>query len=317
MADRALRNVSHSVFARLKGLSSRDRDFNRLLQRFTAERFLYRLSISPEADSFTLKGATLFLVWCGEEFRTTRDVDLAHSRHTTTDTLRRTLEAICAEPCSEDGIAFSPEPIPISDLPVDPDQPGRAVRARLKGTLGTARLSLQVDVGFDDFITPGRQRAALPTLLDLPKPTLWTYPRETAVAEKLHAMTRFGRRFTRIKDVWDVAALAVRFPFDGRTLRLAVDHTFEQRGTVPTDDLPVPLRDSFYGPEREEFWASFQRTSTVLAPEPATLAEAARILREFLEPVWQSAARDEPFHLIWPPGGPWCPADGHSGTDDG
>lgn len=317
MAERALRNVSHSVFARLKGLSNRDRDFNRLLQRFTAERFLYRLSISPEADSFTLKGATLFLVWCGEGLRTTRDVDLVRSRLATPETLRRTLEAICAEPCPEDGIAFSPEPSQISDLPLDPDQPGRAVRAKLKGTLGNARLSLQVDVGFEDTITPGRQRAALPTLLDLPEPTLWTYPRETAVAEKLHAMARFGRRFTRIKDVWDVAALAVRFPFDGRTLRLAVDHTFGQRGTMPTDDLPVPLQDSFYGPEREVFWAKFHRTSTVLAPEPRTLAEAVRILREFLEPVWQSAVRNEPFDRVWPPGGPWRAAGGHRDSGDG
>ena len=212
---------------------------------------------------------------------------------------------------------FAPEAIRISDLPVDPDQPGRAVRAKLKGTLGKVRLSLQVDVGFDDVITPGRQRAALPTLLDHPAPRVWTNPRETAVAEKLHAMTRFGVQYTRIKDIWDVAALATRFPFDGRTLREAVDHTFQQRGTVPAHDLPAPLRTFFYDGEREKLWSSFRRSSTVWVSEPATLSEAGRIVREFLEPVWESAARDGPFDFIWRPGGPWHAADGHRGMEDG
>lgn len=317
MAVRTVRNVSHSVFARLKNLRTPNQDLDRLLQRFTAERFLYRLSISPEADDFTLKGATLFLVWCGEALRSTRDVDFVRYEYTDQDALRETLARICAEECPEDGIAFAPETIFMSELPVDPDQPGRAVRAKVKGTLGNVRLSLQVDVGFDEVITPGRKRAALPTLLDHPVPNIWTAPRETAVAEKLHAMARFGTRYTRIKDVWDVATLALRFPFDGRTLRQAIDHTFWQRGMVPTHDLPSPLRTSFYDDERARLWSSFQRSSTVWVPEPATLTEAGRIVRDFLEPVWRSAAQNEPFNLIWPPGGPWSDAGGHGGGDDG
>lgn len=316
MADRALKNVSHSVFARLKNLRTPDHDLYQLLQRFTAERFLYRLSVSPEAERFTLKGATLFLVWCGEALRSTRDVDLTRPAYTDRESLQQALGAICVEPCPEDGLVFDPEAIGVSELPIDPDEPGRAVRAKLKGTLGKVRLSLQVDVGFDDVIAPGRQRAALPTLLDHPAPRVWTNPRETAVAEKLHAMARWGVQYTRIKDIWDVAALAMRFPFDGGRLREAVDLTFQRRGTVPTHDLPAPLATFFYNGERGKLWSSFQRSSTILVFEPATLSEAGRIVREFLEPVWRSAAQGEPFELVWPPGGPWRDADGADGTQD-
>ena len=317
MAGRTPRDVSASVLARLKNLRTPDRDLNQLLQRFTAERFLYRLSISPEADNFALKGATLFLVWCGDALRSTRDVDFVRYGYGDRDALRATLASISAEQCPEDGMAFAPESIAMSDLPVDPDLPGRAVRAKLRGRLGNARLSLQVDVGFDETITPGRKRAAIPTLLGHPAPVLWTVPRETAVAEKLHAMARFQTRYTRIKDIWDVAALAVRFTFDGRTLRQAVDHTFAQRGTIPTHALPPPLRASFYDEDRVSLWRSFQRSSTVWAAAPATLAEAGDIAREFLTPVWESAAREESFDLVWPPGGPWVRRTGPTGEGVG
>jgi hypothetical protein len=51
-------------------------DPNLVLARFATERFLYRLSVSPHADRFVLKGALLLLAWLGETLRPTRDADL-------------------------------------------------------------------------------------------------------------------------------------------------------------------------------------------------------------------------------------------------
>lgn len=51
-------------------------DPNLLLTRYAIERFLYRLSRSPHAERFVLKGALLMLVWLGETLRPTRDADL-------------------------------------------------------------------------------------------------------------------------------------------------------------------------------------------------------------------------------------------------
>ena len=52
---------SASVLARLLNLSrSTGENYNLLLSRFAIERLLYRLSVSPHAGSFVLKGALLF-----------------------------------------------------------------------------------------------------------------------------------------------------------------------------------------------------------------------------------------------------------------
>ncbi|MCG5535815.1 nucleotidyl transferase AbiEii/AbiGii toxin family protein [Ectothiorhodospira mobilis] len=58
------RNMAASVRARLlKRARETRQDFNLILTRYALERLLYRLSISPHADQFLLKGALLFDLW--------------------------------------------------------------------------------------------------------------------------------------------------------------------------------------------------------------------------------------------------------------
>ncbi len=57
-------NVSASVRARLLNVAkAQGVDFNQVLVRFALERILYRLTQSPHADRFLLKGALLFTLW--------------------------------------------------------------------------------------------------------------------------------------------------------------------------------------------------------------------------------------------------------------
>lgn len=66
--------LAHSVQTRLVQHAKALRmDPNLVLSRFAVERFLYRLSRSPHAEKFVLKGALLMLVWLGETIRPTRD----------------------------------------------------------------------------------------------------------------------------------------------------------------------------------------------------------------------------------------------------
>ena len=70
------KNIAHSIFQRLLNRAKANKeDFNLLLSRYGMERFLYRLSISACSDRFILKGASLFLVWNGQNYRVTRDAD--------------------------------------------------------------------------------------------------------------------------------------------------------------------------------------------------------------------------------------------------
>ena len=300
-----IRNVPASVRQRLLNLARHQGiEFNLVLQRYAAERFLYRLATSREVDRFTLKGAALFQVWTEQELRPTRDIDFLASGPEDHATLRTSFQAICAVPCPQDGVVLDPATIRMHDIRAE--QPYGGVRVRMEGRLGQARLHLQADIGFGDVITPERQERDYPTLLDLPAPRLWTYPRETLLAEKLDAMVRLGATNTRVKDLWDIACLARLFAFDGETVRAAVEATFRRRRTSFAGERPVALLPEYYEDTgRDQRWQVLRRRIGPKADGPAHLVDAGEELRTFLGPVCDSLIEDRPFRQVWSPGEPW------------
>jgi hypothetical protein len=69
-------DVSASVHQRLLNKARESgRPFNELFQYFSMERFLYRLSLTPHAQKFVLKGALMFTAWNIQASRTTKDID--------------------------------------------------------------------------------------------------------------------------------------------------------------------------------------------------------------------------------------------------
>jgi len=68
--DGKTKNIAASVHQRLLNKARESsRPFNELLQHFAIERFIYRLSKSPHAGKFVLKGALMFLTWTGSMSR--------------------------------------------------------------------------------------------------------------------------------------------------------------------------------------------------------------------------------------------------------
>lgn len=80
---RTPKNIAASVRQRLLNKArATQRPFSEVLQYFAMERFLYRLSRSPYADRFVLKGALLLNTWKAPFSRSTMDIDLMlHSPH--------------------------------------------------------------------------------------------------------------------------------------------------------------------------------------------------------------------------------------------
>lgn len=315
---RELRNVSASVSTRLRNLARlREVDFNLLLDHYAAERFLYRLSVSGEVDRFTLKGAALFRVWTETELRPTRDVDFLAEGTAEQPAIRAAVETVCDIPCPEDGVVFDAATIRIRNI--RRDQPEGGLRTRLQGRLGNIRLALQMDIGFGDVITPEREQQDYPTLLDLPPPRLWTYPREAMIAEKFEAMVSRGVDNSRVKDLWDITCLARRFAFDGDTLRTAIAETFQRRETSFTSDGPPALLPGYYeDTARVQHWRVLHRQIAMDADGPASLVDAGAELQRFLGPVCDSLIEESPFTQVWPAGGPWrqgiqVPAGGEGG----
>ncbi len=310
-----IRDVPASIRQRLLNLAREQGiRFNSVLQRYAAERFLYRLSVSDEVDRFTLKGAALFRVWIGEEMRPTRDVDFLAVGLEGHPAIRTALENICASPCAEDGVVFDPGTMRVANI--REHQPYDGIRARIDGRLGQARLALQIDIGFGDIITPGPEEQDYPTLLGLPAPHLWTYPRETVVAEKLDAMVSRDRTNSRVKDLWDIACLARRFAFDGEILRTAIAETFRRRGTSFAAETPAALLPDYYEDSaRTQHWQVLRRQIPTDADGPPRLVDVGEELRRFLGPVCDSLIEESPFTQAWFAGGPWQP--GISGTTRG
>src|SRR5581483_9144838 len=145
------------------------------------------------------------------------------------------------------------------------------------------RLTVQVDIGIGDAVTPAPQWLEYPSLLDLPRPRLRAYPRETVLAEKVHAMVLFGTRNSRMKDYFDVHALLREEKMDVDELVRALAATFERRRTALPDGLPAGLSDAFAGDAAKQAqWRAFLDKNRLKGP--ALNAVVAEIRERMTDP---------------------------------
>lgn len=92
-------------------------------------------------------------------------------------------------------------------------------------------------------------------MLGMDPPQVLAYPRETVVAEKLHAMVILDISNTRMKDFYDLWFLSRSWPFQMITLSDAICATFARRALrclsrlhwlSRQDSIPTP-RNHFNG----------------------------------------------------------------------
>ena len=299
------RDVAASVRQRLLNHARAEgRPFNEVLQYFALERFLYRLGRSSYHHQFVHKGALMFTVWQSPFPRPTRDIDLLGRLDNTVEHVASTIQAICQEPVPEDGLHFDAESIAGERIIEAANYKG--VRVRFAAYLGTARIPMQIDIGFGDPLVPGPSPVRLPTVLDFPPPELQGYSRESAIAEKLQIMVYMGEINSRMKDFYDVWLLATRFDFDGSILAQAIRETFRWRQTtLPL--TPVAFSDGFaQDREKQIQWDAFIRRHRLEKQGmPVTLHEAIQVIAAFLQPVIQALSEGQRFNQRWSPGGPW------------
>ena len=192
-----------------------------------------------------------------------------------------------------------------SDSPIREEQEYGGQRIELKARLDTARISVQIDIGSGDAITPGARMTRYPTLLDFPAPELRAYPKETVVAEKLHAMATHGTLNSRMKDFYDLWLLSRQFDFKGTILARAIQATFDRRQTSLSSDTPLALTETFgKNADKVTQWKAFLRRNKLDVGE-AEFTQIIADLAEFLEPPRKTAATGSAFEAVWPAAGPW------------
>jgi hypothetical protein len=144
-----------------------------------------------------------------------------------------------------------------------------------------------------------------PTLLGGPAPRLWTYPRETVVAEKYQALVTLGMANSRMKDFYDLWVMARDFDFQGESLATAIGNTFARRRTEIPEGNPSGLSSTFASDRQKKIqWQAFLSQMPVENGGP-TLSEVCTRLAEFLGPPTEAARRPVTFDATWQHGGPW------------
>jgi len=302
MAEKT-KNIAASVHQRLLNKAREaSRPFNELLQHFAIERFIYRLSKSPHADRFVLKGALMFSAWTGSMSRPTMDIDLLGKIRNSLESIVAVVKDACEIKVENDGIVFHKDTVSAARITEDADYKG--IRVLVRGNLGSTRLFLQVDIGFGDVIIPGPSKVKYPVLLDFPPPELDGYTMESTVAEKFQAMMKLGLLNSRMKDFYDIWFLSRNFDFKWETLIEAIEKTFEKRKT-PVISEPTIFNPSFMKDENKQAqWQGFINKAK-LGDAPASFENLAARIKFFLQPVVVSIIDRQTFRLFWAAPGPW------------
>jgi Nucleotidyl transferase AbiEii toxin, Type IV TA system len=222
--------------------------------------------------------------WFDDPFRPTRDVDLLGFGDTDPDAMLRVFREVCQVE-ADDGVPFDSSKLVIDRIRDELEYDG--LRLRTDALIAGARVRVLVDIGFGDAVVPAATELELPVLLDLPRPRLQVYPRDTVIAEKFQAMVMLGRANSRMKDLYDIWVLSRSYEFKGDSLARAIAATFARRKTAIPLDPPDALTLAFAeDPAKQHQWASFAEG---IEREPVPLAAVVDDLAAFLMPHSEAA----------------------------
>lgn len=280
--------------ARLRTDATRlGRPINRQRQLVVFDRFLARV-MEALGERVVVKGGVVLELRLARA-RTTKDLDLRVLGDP--DALEAQLKAACALDLG-DHLRFEVRP--------DPEHPtiegegivhaGRRFRASALLAGKPYGEHFGVDAGFADRlveapeIIPG---SAFLEFAGIAASRLRVYPRESHVAEKLHAYTLpRSRENTRVKDLPDLALLALTGSFEGERLRAALEATFSFRNTHA---LPAAL------PAPPSAWAApYARIAQTDSLPWPTMDAVTTSASAFLDPVLRGGAQSwDPSAWFW------------------
>lgn len=285
----------HALEHRLRAASANGEVFARRRQLLVFDRFLARV-VQVFGKAVMLKGG-LVLELRLERARTTKDVDLR-----VVGPSDRVLDQLRLAGRLDLGDFLSFEVVLDPKHP-DIDNDGMkydGMRFRAECLLAGRPFGdpFGVDVAFGDPILGEPDLVVAKDVLvfaGISPPTLRLYPVETHIAEKFHAYTMpRDRENSRVKDLPDLALLALVRPIESDDLRRALEQTFEFRGTHP---LPTAV------PEPPVSWAArYERIAEQDGLPWADVAALLQAVRAFLDPILGAKAA-----------GTWSPKTGSWG----
>lgn len=200
-----------------------------VLQNIMFERFLRRLANSGYRDCFILKGGVLVAAMVGLDYRSTMDIDTT-LRHFPLDEekVSQAINEIISRDEHDDTVfrLLRMESIRQDDM-------YGGLRLSMQAQSGNIVVPFSIDISTGDAITPHPIEMELPVILDNSLPVkLWSYNKETIVAEKIETILRRGVFSTRPRDFYDVYILTrTRNGLNHAVLKRAIQSTALRRNS--------------------------------------------------------------------------------------
>ncbi|HYI80898.1 MAG TPA: nucleotidyl transferase AbiEii/AbiGii toxin family protein [Thermoleophilaceae bacterium] len=203
------------------------------LTAYVVERWLARLSGSPHASQFVLKGGVL-LAALGQR-RPTVDADaLAIGLAADADVVATRVAEIAAIEDPEDGVEYVIATLATQTIRDHALYHG--IRVAMDARIATAVVKLRLDINFGDPVTPEPRLITLPGLRPDSAPIkVLGYPIETVLAEKITTAIDLAETNTRVRDLADIYTLTGAHKVTWASMReaLTTTATFRNVDLVP------------------------------------------------------------------------------------
>ena len=284
-----------SVKAKLKTFAINSScTFQEALVYYGLERTIYRISISPYADHFVLKGGIfLYAIFDRKYERATTDVDLLARRISNS---AKEMKSVFSEIFALDGndaLVFDLDSIATEDITEFKDYHGLHISA--VAYLDRTRIPIGIDIGFGDVIYPDSVEMEFPVILDMEAPKVNAYSLESSIAEKIEAIIKNGFLNSRYKDFYDIYVLSEKYTFNYEKLHNAVTETFTNRKTPMTMDTAAFSDEFLNDTMHQTRWNSFLKKKKALIQ--ISLNDAVGRIRIFVQPLLNGS--DHSYYNTW------------------
>jgi hypothetical protein len=260
------------------------------------------MSATKYAEEFILKGALMLQILGEQCTRATRDIDFMAQADFSLDKCRTIVTEIITCDVPDDGVEFDSNTIKAAEIQKDTRQ--RGVRVSFIGKIGTARATLQLDIGPYYRVIPSPITFEFPQLLNFGRPSLLGYSAESIIADKFEAMISRDDTNTRLKDFFDIWVLSMVRYFDLSPLKEAIKEVFDYYGTAIPKETPACFREEFYSNKAKlNQWKSFLKNAALDVSQD--FSEVNQKVQDFLMPVCEAIDQNKDEELCWLPNKGW------------
>ena len=285
-----------SVKARLKNFAVYSGcTFQEALVYYGLERTIYRISVSPYADHFILKGGIFLYAVFGKNYgRATTDLDFLARRISNSAEEMKSVFSDILSLDTDDALTFDLDSIAVENITEFKEYHGLHISAA--AYLDRTRIPIGIDIGFGDVVYPNAAEMEFPVILDMDPPKIIAYSLESVIAEKLEAIVHNGSLNSRYKDFYDIYVLSEKYSFSYQNLKNAIVETFANRRTEMTLDTPAFKEEFLNDPMHQTRWNAFLKKKKALIQ--ISLNDAMARLLAFAGPLLE---RNDNSEAVWEP----------------